>query len=45
MLFLEILGENFNQLFHEAIFEYKFDLSKEKDVAPVSKYDEDSQTL
>ena len=45
ILFLEILGENFNQFFHEAIFEYKFDFAKEKDIAPVAKYDEDSQTF
>ena len=45
IFFLEILGENFNELFHEAIFKYKFDLSKEKDNAPVAKYDEESKTF
>ena len=45
ILFLEILSENFNQFFHEAVFEYKFDFTKEKDNSPVAKYDEVSQTF
>ena len=45
ILFLEILGENFNELFHEAFFKYKFDLSKEKNNSPVAKYDDESKTF
>ena len=43
ILFLEILGENFNEFFHEAIYKYKFDITKEKDHAPIAKYDEKSK--
>ena len=43
ILFLEILGEQFNQFFHDAFFKYKFDLSIGKDNTPVAKYDEESR--
>ena len=45
ILFFEVLGENFNHFFHDAIFKYKFDLSPEKSNIPVAKYDEDSKTF
>ena len=45
ILFLEILGEQFNQFFHDAFFKYKFDLSIGKDNTPVAKYDEESKTF
>ena len=45
ILFLEILGEHLNEFFHDSIFKYKFDLSKENDNNPVAKYDEESQTF
>ena len=45
ILFLEVLGENFNQFFHEAIFKYKFDFSLEKNHFPVAKKDEESKTI
>jgi len=45
ILFLEVLGEHFNQFFHDAMFKFKFDLSQEKNHFPVQKFDEDSQTF
>ena len=45
ILFLEVLGENFNVFFHDAMFKYKFDLSTEKSNEPVAKYDEESETF
>ena len=45
ILFFEVLGENFNHFFHDAIFKYKFDLSSEKSNIPVAKYDEESKTF
>jgi len=45
ILFFEVLGENFNNFFHDAIFKYKFDFSEEKNNVPVAKYDEESQTF
>ena len=44
ILFLEILGENFNQFFHDSIFKYKFDLIGKNNI-PVAKYDEESKTF
>ena len=45
ILFLEVLGEHFNQFFHDAIFKYKFDFSIEKNHFPVEKFDDESQTF
>jgi len=45
ILFFEVLGENFNNFFHDVIFKYKFDLSPEKSNVPVAKYDEESKTF
>ena len=45
ILFFEVLGENFNPFFHDAIFKYKFDFSAEKSNNPVEKYDEESKTF
>ena len=45
IFFLEVLGEHFNQFFHDAMFKFKFDLSQEKNHFPVQKFDEDSQTF
>jgi len=43
ILFLEILGENYNQFFHDPIFKYKFNFSTNN--IPIAKYDEDSGTF
>ena len=40
ILLLEILGENFNEFFHDSIFKYKFNISANN--IPVAKYDEES---
>ena len=45
ILFLEVLAEHFNTFFHDSMFKYKFDLSKDKDNIPVAKYDEESKTF
>ena len=42
-MFLEILGENFNQFFHDSIFKYKFNILTNN--IPVAKYDEESGTF
>ena len=43
ILFLEVLGENFNTFFHDAMFKYKFDFSINTNNIPVAKYDDEKE--
>ena len=42
IIFTQVLGENFNTSFHEAMFELQFDLEKSKG-GPIAKYNEEKQ--